>query len=131
MGQQGCAYMGSCPPCKARWAKESGLEAAGGAVISLIGDWIAHVGSIWLVMLQIFSALPEIRESRAGRLEAGLAVAPLATYCRICIKSWVDAQRQPANPGKVALRKGDVADRQPSGSSHQASPLHEDRRCAD
>jgi hypothetical protein len=26
------------------------------------------------------------------------------------IKSWGDAQRQPADPGKVALRKEDVAD---------------------
>lgn len=29
---------------------------------------------------------------------------------RSCIKSWGDAQRQPANPGKVALREEDVAE---------------------
>lgn len=44
------------------------------------------------------------------------------------IKSWVDARRQPADPGKVALRKEDVADPARNGSSHQRRPETEDRR---
>jgi hypothetical protein len=46
-----------------------------------------------------------------------------------CIKSWDDAQRQPADPGKVVLPQGRMwPNRQSDGSSHARRSRKEDRR---
>ena len=55
--------------------------------------------------------------------------APWRFTSAASIKSWAGAQRQPANPGKVALREEDVAQPATNGPSHfKRRALEEERR---
>lgn len=52
----------------------------------------------------------ESRSQATAFAETAIAKAASANYASTHIKSWADAQHQPAYPGKVVLRKEDVAE---------------------